>query len=110
MTSDYNLYEVLEVSPSARDSVIKAAYRCLVQHYHPDRNSGDDKSGDRLAKINHAYAVLSDHDGRHAYDKQLGLHTPCVERRGGPATMAGGRGRVRTSGRETRPFGFRPLD
>ncbi len=33
-------YDVLQVSPNADQDVIKAAYRSLVQRYHPDKNPG----------------------------------------------------------------------
>ncbi len=58
------LYETLEVSPQASPSVIRAAYRCLAQHHHPDKhlNSGD--AGQRLAQINFAYSVLAE-TGKH---------------------------------------------
>ena len=44
-----SLYELLEVSPNASAAVIKAAYRCLVQQHHPDKNSGDRASETRLS-------------------------------------------------------------
>jgi DnaJ-class molecular chaperone len=54
------LYETLEVSPQASPSVIRAAYRCLAQHHHPDKHPNSDDAGQRLAQINFAYSVLAD--------------------------------------------------
>jgi curved DNA-binding protein CbpA len=68
-----SLYEVLEVSPNARDAVIKAAWRCLVQQCHPDRNASDPAADKRLALINQAYAVLSDPAQRARYDRSAGF-------------------------------------
>ena len=65
-----SLYETLEVSPNASPAVIRAAYRCLVQLCHPDKNPGDASAAERLSSINQAYAVLSDAQARTRYDQQ----------------------------------------
>jgi curved DNA-binding protein CbpA len=101
------LYEILEVSPTARAAVIKAAYRCLVLQYHPDRNPGDPGAGARMSLINRAYAVLSDPFKRSQYDQKMGIGR--IERRGcgrasNPAKAHAG------GGENLRPFAFRPLD
>ena len=60
-----NLYDVLEVSPRARNGVIKAAYKVLIKEYHPD----NDKGNTRITKaLNQAKAVLLDKDKRKQYD------------------------------------------
>jgi curved DNA-binding protein CbpA len=64
-------YEILEVSPNASPEVIKAAYRSLMQRYHPDRNPGDVVSAERASLVVQAYAVLSDSSNRAAYDIKL---------------------------------------
>jgi serine/threonine protein kinase len=65
--SKQNLYDILEVSPKARPSVIQAAYRTLMQEYHPDKYSGDE----RIAKeINDAKEILLDDDKRAKYDSK----------------------------------------
>lgn len=70
-----NWYEVLEVSPSASPQVIRAAYKSLMQRYHPDKSSGEGASagsdGQRASLLAQAYAVLSDETLRQAYDRQL---------------------------------------
>lgn len=102
---DAYLYEVLEVSPTARPAVIRAAYRCLVQEYHPDRNPGDAAAAARMSLINHAYSVLADPPQRARYDKKMGIRA--TDRRGNgfashPAKPDAGRSNLR-------PFAFRPL-
>ncbi|MFM9970168.1 MAG: J domain-containing protein [Burkholderiales bacterium] len=66
-----NHYEALEVSRTASQAVIRAAYRSLMQHYHPDKNPDNKAAGDRAALIVQAYEVLSDDAKRAAYDLQL---------------------------------------
>lgn len=86
-------YEILQVSPQACDAVIRAAYRCLVQRWHPDRNP-DERACERLSEINQAYALLADPMKRARFDRQAGIARP--ERRGTgigrprPAAAAGG--------------------
>ncbi len=104
---DATLYEILEVIPSARPAVIKAAYRCLIQECHPDRNPGDPEAGARVSAINHAYAVLSDPIARERYDKKLGIG---VAERRGTGTGAKPAKTGARKGASMRPFAFRPLD
>ena len=109
MNHDRTLYDALEVSPRASAHVIKAAYRCLAQHHHPDKNPGSDSAGARLALINHAYAILSEPGSRQAYDRSLGLHCGFVERRVCDVAAGGSLGRATPGHKVSRPFGFRPL-
>ena len=100
------LYEVLEVSAAARPAVIRAAYRCLAQEYHPDKNPGDADAAARMALINHAYTVLNDPQRRARYDANLARSG---ERRGhghaaNPSKAGSDKDRA-----GTRPFAFRPL-
>jgi DnaJ-domain-containing protein 1 len=62
-------YEVLEVSPKARQSVIEKAYRALMREDHPDQ--GGDVA--RAQLINEAYQVLRDPEARARYDRQNGF-------------------------------------
>jgi len=103
-----NLYEILEVSPKARSAVIKAAYRCLVQECHPDRNPGDPGAGARMSLINHAYSVLSDPAQRAQYDQKIGVSG--IERRGSGLASNPGQEQTGKGGRYLRRFAFRPLD
>jgi curved DNA-binding protein CbpA len=62
-------YRILGVSPDTEDVVIRAAWKALVQRYHPDRVGGDAaEANTRIVEINEAYNVLSDADKRSAYD------------------------------------------
>lgn len=109
MKPDDTLYEVLEVSPRARSHVIRAAYRCLVQHHHPDKNAGDEIANERLARINHAYAILSDPVKRLDYDRRRGAQDSVMERRGTRVDTPGCYSQAAAGHQVSRPFGFRPL-
>lgn len=62
-------YATLGVAPTAEDLVIKAAYRALMQRYHPDRaSSSDGDTTEKVAEINEAYRILSDQETRNEYD------------------------------------------
>ena len=103
-----SLYDILEVSPKARPAVIRAAYRCLVQQYHPDRNSGDPRAAEQMYRINQAYSVLADPLKRARYDEAIGARA--VDRRGSgrasrPSAPAAGGDRA-----TVRRFAFRPID
>jgi curved DNA-binding protein CbpA len=55
-----DFYAILGVLPTAKDVVIRAAYRALSQRYHPDKWNGDRIEATRLMqKLNEAYDVLS---------------------------------------------------
>jgi len=61
---NYSLYEILEVSPRARPSVIQAAYKTLMKEYHPDKKGDED-----LAKsINEAKRILLSPKKKEKYD------------------------------------------
>lgn len=59
-----DFYKLLEVDRRARAEVIRAAYRALSIIYHPDKG-GD---GRKAARLNEAYATLSDPKKRASYD------------------------------------------
>ncbi len=81
-----NYYELLEISPKASQEVIRAAYKSLMQRYHPDKNPGNIEAARRAALIVQAYGVLSDITQRNAYDLQL-KDTPAQK----PFTPSSGR-------------------
>src|SRR5579875_2834106 len=64
-----DLYETLQVSPRADIDVIEAAYRALARRYHPDRDPSPGATA-RMARINHAWDVLSQPESRAAYDRE----------------------------------------
>lgn len=104
-----SFYETLEVSPRASSCVIRAAYRCLVQHHHPDKNPDAEGAGQRLVLINEAYAVLSDAAKRMSYDLGLVLTGGGDERRGLGAARHTHRAPSSGNSQTSRPFGFRKL-
>src|SRR5450830_777879 len=77
-----SFYETLEVSPRASNVVIRAAYRCLAQHDHPDKNLDSEDAGQKMLNINRAYAVLSNLEKRQEYDLSQGITQDFRERRG----------------------------
>jgi curved DNA-binding protein CbpA len=63
-------YVILGVLPDAEDVVIKAAYKALVQRYHPDRFKGNAQEAQRkTAELNEAYEILSNPQKRAEYDR-----------------------------------------
>ena len=69
MGQPHDLYEILQVHPSAHPDVIEAAYRWLALLYHPDRNKSPEAS-EMMRRLNYAYEILSDPPQREAYDQQ----------------------------------------
>lgn len=59
-------YQVLGVDENATADEIKQAYRKLAMQHHPDRG-GD---AEQFQKIQQAYSVLSDDNGRQQYDHE----------------------------------------
>ena len=104
-----SLYELLEVSPSARQAVIKAAYRCLVQHYHPDKKIDQQDTNEQMSLINHAYSVLSDPLLREQYDRKIRQEDP-ADRRGKRVDTRQSPRADATSKPKLRPFAFRPFE
>ena len=68
MPETEDLYEILQVSPSAEAEVIRAAYRRLAFMYHPDRNPSSDSTR-IMSQINAAYEILGDPVKRAEYDR-----------------------------------------
>ena len=107
--AETTLYDALEVSHQASASVIKAAYRCLAQSHHPDKNAGAVTASDRLAHIKYAYSVLSDPDKRLRYDRATKPNPAPPERRGSSAKAAASPKPVASAQPSSRAFAFRPL-
>jgi hypothetical protein len=64
-------YGRLKVAPDAPPEVIRAAYRALVQKYHPDRHQGSIRHEIVLAALNKAQEVLLDPARRAAHDQWI---------------------------------------
>lgn len=109
MKQDVTLYDILEVSSHASDLVVKAAYRCLTQANHPDKNSGSAGASARQAVINHAYFVLSDPVRRRRYDHAMTLKQQFVERRGSDLPTPDRASVASAEPKGARAFAFRPL-
>jgi hypothetical protein len=63
-----NLYDILEIKPTASELEIKKAYNRLVKIYHPDKNKSPD-ANERFQKIHSAYEILSNSQSREKYLK-----------------------------------------
>ena len=110
MQGEATLYDTLEVSPRACPQVIRAAYRSLAQYNHPDKQPGSDAASERQARINHAYAVLSDPAQRQRYDQTIAVREGFAERRGAGVQAPDHPGEGAAIGpKVVRPFAFRPL-
>lgn len=64
-------YDHLNVSRDAPPEVIEAAYRTLLQKYHPSRHPGSLETAQRMLLIQRAFEVLSDHELRRAHDEWI---------------------------------------
>lgn len=70
MSNPKDYYQILGITTSADQIVIKAVYKALALKYHPDRNiQNSEYAAARMTEINEAYAVLSDEAKRSSYDQ-----------------------------------------
>jgi len=67
-TPDY--YAILQVSKDASQDEIKKQFRLLAKKWHPDKKQSNDAE-EKMAEINIAYEVLSDHKRRKMYDQHF---------------------------------------
>ncbi len=110
MKSEATLYEILELSPHASAQVIRAAYRCLAQSNHPDKNCGSAAASARQAQINLAYGILSDPLKRLRYDQRLGSPQDSGAERRGKEQATPAHAKARDGAPPvSRAFAFRPL-
>ena len=61
-------YVILQTETTASQNEIKSQFRKLAKKWHPDRKQSDDAE-EKMAQINTAYEVLSDHKRRKMYDQ-----------------------------------------
>jgi len=90
---DNNLYELLQVIPTADAEVIQAAYRRLILRYHPDR-SNEPNAAEMTQRLNGAYAILSDPTRKEEYDREL---------RGRASSSSSGTGQTSSRTSQSRP-------
>lgn len=74
LSSEKNLYAILEISSNASATMIKSAYRKLVRKYHPDLNGGDKNCVIKFKEITEAYEILSDSEKKKNYDILRGFY------------------------------------
>ena len=63
-------YTILQVSKNASQNEIKKQFRLLAKKWHPDKKQSNDAE-EKMAQINMAYEVLSDHNRRKMYDQHF---------------------------------------
>ena len=61
-------YTILQISKDASQNEIKKQFRLLAKKWHPDKKQSNDAE-EKMAQINIAYEVLSDHKRRKMYDQ-----------------------------------------
>ena len=63
-------YDILQISKNASQNEIKKQFRLLAKKWHPDKKQSNDAE-EKMAQINMAYEVLSDHKRRKMYDQHF---------------------------------------
>jgi curved DNA-binding protein CbpA len=66
-------YSLLGVNPGASFKEIRMAYRREASKWHPDKNSSHD-STERMQLINEAHLILTDHEARARYDREISTY------------------------------------
>jgi hypothetical protein len=76
-----NYYQILEVSESAHQDEIRAAFKRLAVIFHPDKNPDDLQMEEKFKEINEAYQVLSNPYRKARYDlmRNFGANTHIPE-------------------------------
>ena len=72
MTSiaDPDYWSLLGLDPGSDGDSLKSAFRREARRWHPDLNGNDRQAEERFKLVNEAYAVLSDHDRREAWERR----------------------------------------
>lgn len=74
---EYNLYNILDVSPEATTAEIRKAYYKIAVKHHPDKNNSKD-SEELFKKATTAYEILKDDNERANYDNFLKTTEPSI--------------------------------
>lgn len=83
-------YDRLGVGPQVDPAQLRAAYHQRARELHPDVAPSDGPEAQlRMALVNEAWAVLSDPDQRHAYDRALAALAAAARRPSGTSTASG---------------------
>ncbi|KYN36685.1 DnaJ like protein subfamily C member 30 [Trachymyrmex septentrionalis] len=69
-TRSKNHYDTLNITPYATQSEVKSAYYKLTLQYHPDKNKSK-YAKQKFQDVSEAYEVLSNHDQRKIYDREI---------------------------------------
>lgn len=80
-------YDNLQVSRTASDAVIRAAYKSLSQKYHPDKNPKDTRAEHIMKTINEAYDVLSNPERRRLHDEWIRTMEQTADKRADPTVQ-----------------------
>eukprot|EP01012_Entosiphon_sulcatum_P019578 TRINITY_DN24493_c0_g1_i1.p1 TRINITY_DN24493_c0_g1~~TRINITY_DN24493_c0_g1_i1.p1 ORF type:complete len:724 (-),score=71.82 TRINITY_DN24493_c0_g1_i1:6-2177(-) len=70
----HELYKALGLPDGASLGAVRRAYRHQAMKYHPDKNQTAEAS-DKMAQINHAYAILNDPERKAQYDQTFGFRS-----------------------------------
>jgi TPR repeat protein len=72
MSKLHTHYDNLKVARNAPDAVIRAAYKALMQKYHPDKFEGTEREALRIAKlIKQSFGILIDPIKRAEHDRWI---------------------------------------
>lgn len=80
-----SFYDILGVSESASDGVIRAAFKARQRETHPDMPGG---SQTESQKVTEAYEILRDPERRAEYDRELNQRRRAEHRRAEPEATA----------------------
>ena len=69
--AESNHYATLGLDCHCSAAQIRAAYRSLARQHHPDLNPDSPAATARTQQLNAAHEILSDPEGRRAYDREL---------------------------------------